>query len=61
LTAPLPEPLPPDVTPIHESLLTAFQAQPAGAVTDELPFPPVEPNDAVAGEIEKVHEGVAPP
>ena len=32
-TVPLPLPLAPDVTVIHETLLVAVQAQPAGAVT----------------------------
>jgi hypothetical protein len=59
LTVPLPEPLAPDVIVIHESLLTAVQAQPACAVTAELPAPPLGPNCALEGWIEKLHAAAA--
>lgn len=51
LTVPLPEPLAPDVTVIHETLLLAVQAQPVPAVTETLPLPPEAGTDCVSGAI----------
>ena len=45
-TVPLPFPLAPDDTDTQPTLLTALQAQPAGAVTLTPPDPPPEPNEA---------------
>ena len=46
---PLPAPLPPDVTVIQFALLTAVQAQPAAAVTEMIPLPPLEGSLGLAG------------
>jgi hypothetical protein len=51
LTVPLPEPLAPEVTEIHETLLLAVQVQPAPAVTDTVPLPPDAGTDCVSGAI----------
>lgn len=49
-TEPVPVPLAPDVTVIHESLRTAVQPQPLGAVTEiGGPLPAAAPTDAVVG------------
>src|SRR6188768_3489457 len=54
-TVPLPEPLAPDVTVIHESLLAAVQPHPAGAVTPTaLPVAAPLPTDWFVGLIEDV-------
>ena len=50
-TVPFPEPPTPAVTVIQESLLTAVQLQPAGAVTVTVPPPPAEAKTCDAGEI----------
>jgi hypothetical protein len=49
----LPEPLPlaPDVTVIHEALLTAVHAQPAGEVSATVALPPFAPKLCEVGEI----------
>jgi len=49
---PLPVPLAPDVTVIHEALVVALQAQPLPAVTATLPVPPDGPTLALPGAIE---------
>ena len=54
LTEPLPAPAAPDVIVIHGTLLVAIQAQPAPAVTDDVPGPPAEPIDCDVGDMEKV-------
>ncbi len=51
-TVPLPEPLAPLVTAIHELLLVAVQAQPVLAVTAVVALPPAAGSDCDAGEIE---------
>ncbi len=51
-TVPLPVPLPPAVTVIHEALLTAVQVQPTPAETLTLPFPPVSPKLAFVADSE---------
>src|SRR5215510_6270475 len=48
---PLPVPFEPPVIVIHESLLTACQPQPAGAVTFTIPDPPSAKKDWLVGEI----------
>ena len=57
VTEPLPEPLAPDVTVIHEVLETAVHVQPAAVVT--VMGPPLEEalllNDSLVGLIEYVH------
>jgi hypothetical protein len=50
-TVPFPEPLLPDVRPIHPALLDAFHAQPAGAVTATDADPPLVPTFWLDGEI----------
>jgi hypothetical protein len=52
LTVPLPLPLEPELTVIHEALLVAVQLQPAPAVTVTLADPPDEENDWLVGDIE---------
>jgi hypothetical protein len=60
-TEPVPDPDDPDVTVIHEALLTAVHAHPATAVTVLLPDPAVALTDWLAGEIVgTVHVGVNP-
>jgi hypothetical protein len=54
LTVPLPVPLLPPVTLIHDALLVAAQLQPAGAVTCTLPDPPPDATERLAGESEYV-------
>ena len=49
---PLPEPLAPPVTAIHELLLVAVHAQPVLAVTAVVAVPPAAGSDCDAGEIE---------
>jgi hypothetical protein len=44
----------------QDALLTALQAHPAGALTDTLPVPPRESNDALDGDIENAHGGAVP-
>ena len=51
VTVPLPVPLAPDVIVIQVALLVAVQGQPLLAATLELPLPPPEGNEALAGEI----------
>jgi hypothetical protein len=51
-TAPLPEPLPPDVTVNHAALLVAVQSQPLPAVTVTMPLPPLAATLVLVGEIE---------
>lgn len=51
---PLPLPLLPPVTVIHDAPLVAVHEQPELAVTPTLPLPPLEPNDADDDEIEYV-------
>ena len=58
VTVPLPLPLAPPVTVIHEALLVAVQAQPASAVTATAPVLPAGPYVARVGEMEYV-QGVA--
>jgi hypothetical protein len=48
-TVPLPEPLAPDETVIHETLLFAVHAQPPPAVTVTAVFPPDAGSDRVSG------------
>jgi hypothetical protein len=48
-TVPLPEPLPPDETVIHETLLFAVHAQPAPAVTVTALLPPDAGSDRLSG------------
>ena len=45
-TVPFPSPLPPDVTVIHETLLTAVHTHPLPAVTFTAPVPPLAPKFA---------------
>jgi hypothetical protein len=56
-TVPLPDPEDPDVSVIHEVLLTAPHAHPAAAVTVLLPEPAAALADWLAGEIEGAHAG----
>jgi hypothetical protein len=44
---------------IHGTLLFAAHAQPAVVVTVIEPVPPAEPNEALAGEMEKLHGAAA--
>jgi hypothetical protein len=53
-TCPLPDPLAPAVTVIHETLLDAVHAHPEPAVTVIVPVVAVEPIDVLTGEIVKV-------
>ena len=46
---PLPVPLAPDVTVIHDALLTAVHPQPLPAATVTLPGPPLDPKLCDAG------------
>jgi hypothetical protein len=46
-TVPLPFPLPPDVTLIHDALLTAVHTQPLPLVTDVVVVPPAVAIDAL--------------
>jgi hypothetical protein len=55
LTVPLPVPLTPEVTVIHDALLTAVQPQPPPAVTVTLPDPPLEPKLCDAGVALMLH------
>jgi hypothetical protein len=57
-TVPLPLPLAPDVTVIHETLLVAVQPQPAGDVTSVLPVPPL---DAMFVAVEEMENEQPPP
>jgi hypothetical protein len=45
VTEPLPDPVAPPVSVIHEALLAAVHAQPAATVTALLPVPPDAVND----------------
>ena len=58
-TAPLPDPVAPAVTVIHEALLEAVQAQPVAAVTVLLPLPATAVKDCVAGEIDGEQDAAA--
>jgi hypothetical protein len=58
-TEPLPVPLAPEVTLIQESLDTAVHAQPASAVTDTVPLPPLALNESLVGEMEYVQAEAA--
>jgi hypothetical protein len=51
-TAPLPEPVAPDVIVIHDALLVAVQPQPEAAETDTLPLPAFSLNALLCGLIE---------
>jgi hypothetical protein len=55
LTVPLPVPLAPDVTVIHDAWLTAVQPQPLPAVTVTLPSPPLDPKLCDAGVALMLH------
>lgn len=59
VTEPLPDPLAPLVTVIHEALLVAVQLQPVATVTLLLPLPPLAVTDCVVGEIDGEHEAAA--
>jgi hypothetical protein len=48
-TEPLPLPLAPDVTVIHDAPLLAVQAQPVAEVTAKLPDPPPAATDPLVG------------
>jgi hypothetical protein len=53
LTVPHPEPLAPDVIVIHGGLLlVAVQAHPFFVITRTVPFPPLESNFSLSGNIE---------
>jgi hypothetical protein len=54
-TWPLPVPLAPAVTVIHETLLDAVHAQPLPAVTVMVPLTSAAPIDVLTGEIVNVH------
>jgi hypothetical protein len=54
VTAPLPLPLAPLVTVIHDELLTAVQPHPGPAVMATVPLPPPGPKLSRVGEIEYV-------
>jgi hypothetical protein len=56
VTVPLPVPLAPAVTVIHELLLVAVQLQPPGAVTATLVLSPAVANAFDVGEIVSLHE-----
>ena len=58
-TVPLPDPLAPPVTVIHDVLLCAVQAQPAPAVTDTVALPAVWAAVRDTGAIAGVHGGGA--
>jgi hypothetical protein len=60
VTVPLPVPLAPDVTVIHEALLTAVHPQPLPAVTVTLPDPPPDPKLCEVGDAAYVQEDVKP-
>jgi hypothetical protein len=55
-TPPLPEPLAPEVMPIHGALLVAVQLQPAGILTVILPLPPAAGIDPDVGLSEAVQD-----
>jgi hypothetical protein len=55
LTVPFPVPFAPDVTVIHDTLLTAVHAQPLPAVTVTLPCPPLHPRLCDIGDALKLH------
>jgi hypothetical protein len=55
LTVPFPVPLVPDVTVIHETLLTAVHPQPLPPVTVTLPDPPFDPTLCDVGDTLKLH------
>ena len=55
MTVPFPVPLAPDVTVIHDTLLTAVHAQPLPAVTVTLPDPPLDPTFCDVGEALMLH------
>jgi hypothetical protein len=55
LTVPLPLPLAPDVTVIHDALLTAVHPHPLPAVTVTLPDPPLDPTLCDVGDALKPH------
>jgi hypothetical protein len=57
---PFPVPLAPDVTEIHDALLTAVQVQPLPAVTVTLPDPPLDPRLCDVGDAEYVQGAVKP-
>ncbi len=50
-TAPLPEPLAPEVTVTHAAVLLAVQLHPSPAVTATVPLPPAAASDASGGLI----------
>ncbi|MGA2717257.1 MAG: hypothetical protein ABSG41_29625 [Bryobacteraceae bacterium] len=58
-TTPPPEPAAPDLTVNHGALLTALQAQLAGALTDTLTLPPVSAGEENVGPIEYVQTKLA--
>jgi hypothetical protein len=51
-TVPLPLPLAPDESAIHDTLLFAVHEHPAAAVTATVSLPPEAGNDAVVGAME---------
>ena len=55
MTVPFPVPLAPDVTVIHDTLLTAVHAQPLPAVTVTLADPPLDPTFCDVGEALTLH------
>lgn len=54
-TEPLPEPVAPAVTVIHEALLVVAQLQSVATVTALFPLPAAALKDCVVGEIDGVH------
>ena len=55
MTVPLPLPVAPDVTVIHDALLTAVHPQPLPAATPTLPEPPLDPTLCDVGDALKPH------
>jgi hypothetical protein len=56
VTDPLPLPVAPVLTVIHDALLLAVQAQPVGTVTVTVPVPAADVRVAEAGEIAGAHD-----
>ena len=57
MTVPFPVPLAPDVTVIHDALLTAVHPQPLPAVTVTLPDPPLD--HALSKLLDSLHRPAA--
>ena len=57
-TVPFPLPVPPEATLIHEALVAAVHAHPAGAVTPTEPGPPRAVSEALLAPSVYVHVGV---